>query len=668
MTTLSLRGSCNPFKAADDLIKKLKNLQSLAQAAADTMPANPSSLLECLTVGTGGRTSELVNPSYNPYDIDALEKRIDTIFKGLSRQKDLTVDALTGDTESAAYGTTSGVSGLWLSKDVANTFHGLVVAKTNDMLEDTRVVNQQGLYMLRLLDEMRLALNLVEPATVDELKANADTIGATIIPELCALGDELKAIAKNIGSSRSLGASYCGATSLQERIEALLLKIPRGAQPIAPVLRIAAQIDEMSFHLEAAHEAVLSSTRALPAFRQQIEAGNHITPTEADLHQELGDNLSRLCDEMSYLEAQRKWPEMQRMLPEIQETLAITLDSFKSDPVDRVNEVLLHNAYPAYIQYSDSLDGYPEPLSPFEDLQDMQMDISQAVLGWNDDIRSVIDKVETRINALLNFNTAVESTGKEFIGAVKEEVDQLCVGALQRLIALSGYKQLEQNFLYGLFGEMPTMSQETMSTAAILSNCLKDVVDSGKCFGIGELGGPQRFAFERLSEVSDALQRGAQFVGDVAQKVEGFQSMVSDQIDNLVATIEADARAAVGGVSQSISVPSLDALKLPGLPEIGGCVESGQAQFNIDPDGWVKLTGGVLPDGLRVDSLGFVFADDGVTIPDNFERYGSGKYLRAKTPVVNPSAPVRTSLPIALRSMERIQVPTPTTVTLVPRR
>jgi len=644
VTTLTVRGSCNPFKAADDLVKKLKGLQQQAAAMVATLPANPATLLECLTVGTADRASTQVNEMYDPYDLDSLKERVQYIFDGLSQQTTSTTDFITGH-ETAAYNTSVRTAGLWMSKDAANTFHGLVVAKTEDTLEDCRVVDRQGRYILRLIGQMRDALDLVDPATVDELKKNGDTIGATIIPELCALGAELKAISKNIGSSSSLGASYCGATSLQARIEALLRKIPRGAQPIAPVLRIAAQIDEMSAYLEAAYNEVVLSVAAIPAFQQQIEAGSHITTTEADLHQRLGEELTRLCDDMAYLEAQRKYPEMQRMLPEIQETLAITLDSLQQGPEQRSSAVQYHANYPAYLSYSDGLGALSDPVSPFQSMADMQFDLLQSVVGWNNDIREVIDTVESDINAILNYNTGVQTLGTEFIALAQEEVDQLCVGALRRLIALSGYKILERNFLYGLFGEFPTMAQESMTTAGVLSNCLKDLANAGNCFGIGSLPGPQRLAFERLSDVADVLQRGADFVGEVSQKVEGFQSKITEQIDDLVAAIESDSRAAIGGISKSISVPSLDALKLPGLPEIGGCVQSGPAQFTIDADGWVTLKGGTLPAGLHVDSLDHVFADEGVAIPSGFERMVGGKYLRALTPVVNPDAPATTVMP-----------------------
>lgn len=621
MSTFLTTGSCDPHAAVKALLDSLKGAAAAAAHAAAAFP-DP---LECLTVGTAESASINLYPGgYNPYDLASVRQRVGTIFDSVSRAGQDDLRQLQGFQRPLRQ------SGLWLSKDVAETFHGLVLARAEQAGADAVLMQSQADMALRLCDDLLEAISGVSEASMAEVASGAAVMEEVVGPQACAIADEIRAAGKEVGTG-------CGATSLLKKIAAMTARLPRPDERVARVVQASNELADALSVLGATMGEVVAVKRLVPGFEEQIEAANYSPPTEEALHDAIAAEMKAVCDTVKELAAQGRRGEMQALVPQLQEIAAIAVDTLSSDPGTRVGRVRAHRAHPAYQTYADRLRATEEPDYPFQAAADLQAEVAQSIFGWNDAVRSGITDIQSRVGAITGFAKVVQEASLEFSDAAKKFTDQLCVGVLRRLIEASGYKELERRFLDGLFGEIPSLSVETATTAGALSKCLNEL---GCSAGSLPLAGAQRFAMERLSQAASISRRASEFVAEAARKIDGVQKSFSAEIDELVKSIQKDARAALGFPPLKVGVPDasevFSRLGVPGV-SLPACL--GAVRPEVDPDGWIKAGDGPLPEGMARDPSGYVYATDySVPLPPGYNTVGTRPpfYLRSADPVLAP--------------------------------
>lgn len=635
--------SCDPFRLADEFLARLKKLRERGQNALDApggFPGSVSELLECVVTGTADRAAAGAYPSgYGPYDLEAFKRQVRTIYESVAIAADETGDRITG---SLLHSSPMNSIGIWFSGNSGDTFHGLVMAKAQTTGAEAAALRDM------LSEASRLAADLQEAVGgIAAQESSARSLSDVLCPEMAVISEGFRQIAADVAATGSLGRAYCGASTLRQKVEALLAKLPEAArQPVSRAVEITAQLQDVAAAADRSLERLLAAQDAIPAFDAQIEVASHVPSAEDRIHRAVADQFDGICADIGALGALRRHGEMQAAVQKIDAVGAVALDVLASSPSGRVSAVRSHPAALPFEAYADRLRLISKVEGLVKPLDDFQSDLTLAFSRGNDRALGRVAELQDAIGAVDAFADEIDRASAEYQEAVAGLVDEICAGILTRLIASTGYQEIEKLILDGLFGDIPEITQQAASTIGVLVSCVQEFA-AGACRTLPD-NGPQRFALDRLSDVTKAAERVQEFVADAGARIQGARESLTGSLDRLAAAVQQDVRAAIGAPPRTVPGDSDAAQGVPSSPRETlpkfGCPSA----ISADADGYLHSdTPYGLPPGVSRRPDGLLVHDGVEPVPPGTVRGADGMLKQAQpaAPASRALKPVRTGIP-----------------------
>jgi len=589
---------CDPLALVEETLGKIRDLVEDAKGVLDGLPNTLEELLQCVTFGYATRSTGVLDPrSLEAFDFDALSDRVKQILSSVSKNQ----DEILGTYDDAAAAT-----GTWLLADPGNTFYGLAIARTTTGLESAFGVETVIRSAEASLDELRRISDQLQGPEGEELLRRARRLVEEICPELASIGEELSAIGRGVGATRDLGRNLCGATSLQARLAALLASLPTDVAAAVRLFEVATSLKEDMEVLDVLTASMNEVADDITRFDEEIAAGSFLPQTEERVFSSVAEELAKVCEELNALSERRRYAEMVSLEPRIRDLAAIATVALASSPESRVTAIQQHAARDPFRQWKGSLSFRAPPGNAamngiFGSLPGAIVDKSDQLLFATMDVENVFEDARRLRDVYI-------TAGGEFLSLAQEFTDQVCTGALKRLLFKYGYDFLEKLYTRGLFGDLPEAIYRASTSVGRAVECLKGLT-TGTIGLLTPLTGEQRFAIEAVTDTMRTLENATHLVARISREIDLHGPPPIGAINEIAAIIEREAKGALRGIG--ISLPPI-------------------ADSQSTPDGFVRFLGNVrdLPEGIVSEADGFLRAETGAVIPDGYGRSPEG-YLIA---------------------------------------
>lgn len=605
---MTVRPSCDPFTAVRNLVDALDGIRGLGKWALDGIPTREQ-ILNCLAGGTGSRSLDLMNTydREDPIHLDAFKYRVGNLYNNVifaSGEASGQVSRLwRGRAKPLA------VAGLYLTSLSADTFYGTCAARSKKMLQDCHRLKPVLAKVKNISEQMRVALEDGVPEDPSKVYRDARVMRDGVCRGLNDAANDFRKIANGVSTSLDLEQASCGALSLEQKLNAIGKALPSPPNPRR------AKINELNRQLVMAVEAasrisqeIENGRQVIPAFDAQISQATYVPIAEEQLYNEIARQLDDVCERIQAYAGQGRYGEIYQAVPAIHETLAVSVEMLRNGHKGRVNQVRAHPCNEPFRGLAGELLSSPEVHDLLNDMEKFQEALRQSWTKGNQNILDQIDQLQGAVVSIEQVAERITDAVSGFQGAVKDLLDAACIDILGTILNESAFKELEQRFLHGLFGDIPQLIAESGDVAGRASQCLREFVSGAN----GTIpAGPGRQALDRITDAADTLSRVQEFAADASASVLGFRDSLTREIDDFAASIKLDAGAALG--LKSPRVPNSDA-------DFDTTAWRQEAELN-PKYGWI------LKSHAAVTADGFVTAETDVGLPPGVTRDGDG-YLR----------------------------------------
>lgn len=600
--------SCDPLQLADTYIAQLKEIGAQVERVYARIPGTLADLTQCLVFGTAERAGGVLDPDVlREYDLDSLERRIEDIFDSVERGLDSVGAEITahGDSENVDF--VAATSGLWISQDPAGTFYGLTAARTegaNEDVDELAILIEAG---RAASTEARLAIDALSGPEGQSLLEAARLWTEEICPEVDLIEAELRALSDGIGRTQDLSGSSCDTQTLEERILALMARVPNvGLDRVINAVEAVRKMQETITDLQPIRERLNAVQTDLPDYEAQMEAGGFSTQTEQRLPRALADQFSEICEQIYALALKDRWAEMISLGPPLREIGAIAVTTLRQSPEWRVEQIRNHDAREDYGTWMDTLRGAQGPDVDEDTLMEGIIgDLPASIIDLSNDILFGINDYEQYLTDLEAYGQVIQTGALEFLGAVEQTLDIACTGALRVLLFELGYDELEKIYAKGLFGDLPGAVYQLATQTGRLIQCIGDVLNSPA--RLVNLTGEQKLALERANDTLRTMEEIDHFVANVAREANNWgRNPPVATINEVAAVLERDLK---GGLRNL------------------GLVDREIPETKAAPDGFVQWTGANedgLPEGVFLDANGYLQAHPGADLPLLYTRLPNG--------------------------------------------
>jgi hypothetical protein len=617
--------NCDPLDLAQQYIGKIKTIQAEADRAFALIPGTLEDLTRCLAFGTAGRAGLLIDPdALEGYDADSLEKRVQSIFDAVETGLETVGEVDTAHGRSGDVDFASATSGLWLSQDPANTFYGLAAARAEGAIEQAAQVPLLTAQAREAILQAQLAVAGLAGPEGQALLEAARLWTEEICPEVSAIVAELRAIADGVATSQDLTGSLCNGVTLEDRILALMARVPNaGLARVMAVIEATRKLEAIQETLTAVQTDLVSVQTDLPGFEAQLEAGGFSSQTEQRLPIAIAEQFADVCQRIAALAERNRWAEMVALGPELREIGAIAVTTLRQSPQWRVDQVKSHGLRDGHKAWMDELEDLDEQANGDTFISELWGDIPASIVGLSHDIDQLLVDYGEYLTEIETYAQVISSGATEFLGLASELLDVACVGALRALLFELGYDELSDLYAQGLFGEIPDAIYDLATNTGRLIKCVGGVLNGELCRI--PLSPGQQASLEIATDTLRTLEDADHEVARIARELDGFlREAPITWINEISAAIEDDL---LGGLRGQTLPPLPSAASIVStFSPINPCIDG----TSVDSDGFVKQ---INPDadlgrGVTTDANGYLISDPSAVIPPGYERLPNG-YLKA---------------------------------------
>jgi len=601
--------NCDPLKLAEDFIGKLRDIAADAEGVLDGLPGSLEELLQCVAFGHATNSTQVLDDT-DAFDFDALEDRVNLIFDSVSSSTDSLLNgpgAVNTDATQALAGATA-AAGLWLLAKPADTFYGLARIRTERGIEAALAVEGVVQRAEAALEEfVRISEQLTGPEGEDLVRRARKLVEETC-PEIAEIREQLAAIGSGVGATSDLAGALCGATSLQARLAVLIASLPRDVSAAVRLLEAADQLKTEVAVLDALTTEMNDSADVLEQFESSFEEGNYTTQTEQRIYEVMAEQFADVCEQIAALAAARRYAEMVALEPVIRDICAITIATLQSTPAERVNLVALSDNAEPFRQWTGSLKNTPRARSSDGPMEGIIGNLPNRIIEKSTELLFNVIEMEEVFADARRLQDIYLNAGLDFISTTQEFTDQLCTGALRKLLFKYGYDTLESLYAKGLFKDLPEALFRASTTAGRAIDCMRGLVE-GSLGLLQPLTGEQRFALDIAADTMRVLENSTHLVARLAQEIDLKAPSPARVVNDVSDILEREITGALRDVG----------ISLPEIPET-----------EVSPDGFVSYVGDIvdLPAGIAKEADGFLKASTGAAIPAGYGKTAEG-YLTA---------------------------------------